>query len=82
MSRRESKRVSLVKRRGTALLERPEVVGVGLGEDDRGEECLVVLVDGDLPRRARQRCLRRLRGVPTVVMETGVLKALGGPADE
>lgn len=82
MSRRESRRVCLAKRRGTALLERPEVVGIGLGKDDEGAACLVVLVDSDRGPRARRRALpRRVRGVPTVLMDTGVLRALGGPEE-
>lgn len=81
MSRRESRRLFSARRRGEALLEQPGVVGVGLGEDERGGECLVVLVDGELPPRERERCLRRVRGVPTVVVDTGVLRALGDPRD-
>lgn len=63
--------------RARALMSRPEVVGVGVGKDERGRERLVLLVEGECARSRRRLLPRRIAGVPTAVMETGVIKVLG-----
>ncbi|MEW6547311.1 MAG: hypothetical protein AB1446_10435 [Bacillota bacterium] len=82
MSGRGSRCAALVRRHRRSLLSRPEVVGVGVGKDAGGEDCLVVIVDANPPVRARRFLPRRIWGVPTVVMEAGVIKTLSGPQSE
>lgn len=76
---RQGSRTSRAVCRARALISRPEVVGVGVGKDETGRDRLVLLVEGECGR-GRRRWPGRVGGVPTVVMETGVIRALGEPS--
>lgn len=82
MSGKTYRCASLVRTHGRELVSRPGIVGVGVGRDAGGKECLVVLVDAESSPRGRRLLPGRLQKVPSVVIETGVVKTLVNPPCE